>query len=253
MRPVNRWWIALAGVCMQMALGAGYAWSVFRIPLVKEFGWSISQVALTFSISWFFLGAMSVVGGLWLNRSGPPNRGDDGRSSLGWRSLSHQFCREQVVDAVCHLRSDRGHRSRNRLHRSRGGSREVVSRTPRIDYGHCSRRFWRWVSHRSPAGWQADANRRSHADVCVSWHRLWCGRNLRRLLHAEPSRRLETCWMGSHRDPDYATIGSGLYPWRSFENLATWWALCALLSINTIAGISVWSPRPPPVSESSAR
>jgi MFS transporter, OFA family, oxalate/formate antiporter len=56
---------------MQMALGAGYAWSVFRIPLVKEFGWTISQVAITFSISWFFLGAMSVLGGLWLNRSGP--------------------------------------------------------------------------------------------------------------------------------------------------------------------------------------
>ena len=39
---MNRWWIAVAGFCMQMALGAGYAWSVFRIPLVKEFGWSIS-------------------------------------------------------------------------------------------------------------------------------------------------------------------------------------------------------------------
>ncbi|MGD1095274.1 MAG: OFA family MFS transporter, partial [Bryobacteraceae bacterium] len=71
MRSVNRWWIAVAGVCMQMALGAGYAWSVFRIPLVKEFGWSISQVSLTFTISWFLLGATSVLGGLWLNRSGP--------------------------------------------------------------------------------------------------------------------------------------------------------------------------------------
>jgi len=71
MRPVNRWWIVLAGVCMQMALGAAYAWSVFRIPLVKEFGWSIAQVSLTFTICWFFLGCTSVLGGLWLNRSGP--------------------------------------------------------------------------------------------------------------------------------------------------------------------------------------
>lgn len=71
MPSVNRWWIAVAGVCMQMALGAGYAWSVFRIPLVKEFGWSISQVSFTFAISWFFLGFSAVVGGLWLNRSGP--------------------------------------------------------------------------------------------------------------------------------------------------------------------------------------
>jgi MFS transporter, OFA family, oxalate/formate antiporter len=71
MHSKNRWWIAVAGVCMQMALGAGYAWSVFRIPLNKEFGWSISEVALTFTISWFFLGATSVLGGLWLNKSGP--------------------------------------------------------------------------------------------------------------------------------------------------------------------------------------
>lgn len=68
---VNRWWIAVAGVCMQMALGAGYAWSVFRIPLVKEFGWSISQVSFTFTLSWLFLGLSAVVGGLWLNRVGP--------------------------------------------------------------------------------------------------------------------------------------------------------------------------------------
>jgi len=68
---INRWWIAVAGFCMQMALGSGYAWSVFRIPLVKEFGWSISQVSFTFSITWLFLGFSGVVGGLWLNRSGP--------------------------------------------------------------------------------------------------------------------------------------------------------------------------------------
>ena len=28
----NRWLIAAAGVVMQLALGAVYAWSVFRIP-----------------------------------------------------------------------------------------------------------------------------------------------------------------------------------------------------------------------------
>ena len=68
---VNRWWIAVAGFCLQMALGAGYAWSVFRIQLVKEFGWSISQVSFTFTIDWLFLGFSAVVGGLWLNRVGP--------------------------------------------------------------------------------------------------------------------------------------------------------------------------------------
>ena len=68
---MNRWRIALAGVCMQMALGAGYAWSVFRIPLSKLYGWTIPQVTLPFTISWFFLGCTSVLGGLWLTRKGP--------------------------------------------------------------------------------------------------------------------------------------------------------------------------------------
>lgn len=71
MGSVNRWWILVAGVCLQMALGAAYAWSVFRIPLVKEFGWSIAQVSFTFTISFFCLGCTSVLGGLWMNRKGP--------------------------------------------------------------------------------------------------------------------------------------------------------------------------------------
>ncbi len=40
MPVTNRWLMAVAGVCLQMALGAAYAWSVFRIPLAKEFGWT---------------------------------------------------------------------------------------------------------------------------------------------------------------------------------------------------------------------
>jgi len=71
MRAGNRWVIAIAGVFLQIALGAVYAWSVFRIPLSKQFGWSISQVTFTFTISIFVLGFASFFGGLWMNRAGP--------------------------------------------------------------------------------------------------------------------------------------------------------------------------------------
>jgi MFS transporter, OFA family, oxalate/formate antiporter len=71
MRVMNRWVIASAGVFLQVALGAVYAWSVFRIPLAKEFGWSIAEVTLTFTISIFVLGIAAFCGGLWLNRKGP--------------------------------------------------------------------------------------------------------------------------------------------------------------------------------------
>src|SRR5262250_631688 len=67
----NRWGIAAAGVVMQIALGAVYAWSVFRIPLTKTFGWTISQVTLTFTIAILMLGFAAFAGGLWMRKSGP--------------------------------------------------------------------------------------------------------------------------------------------------------------------------------------
>src|ERR1700731_3261694 len=68
---INRWRIAAAGVVMQIALGAVYAWSVFRVPLSKQVGWSILQVTLTFTICIFVLGFASFFGGLWINPKGP--------------------------------------------------------------------------------------------------------------------------------------------------------------------------------------
>jgi len=71
MKTPNRWVIAIAGVFLQIVLGAVYAWSVFRVPLSKQFGWSISEITLTFTISIFVLGFAAFFGGLWLNRKGP--------------------------------------------------------------------------------------------------------------------------------------------------------------------------------------
>ena len=70
-RPMNRWPIAVAGIVMQIALGAVYAWSVFRIPLTRAYGWSISQVTLTFELAILMLGLAAFAGGLWMKRAGP--------------------------------------------------------------------------------------------------------------------------------------------------------------------------------------
>ena len=67
----NRWIIAGAGVVMQIALGAIYAWSVFRTPLVEQFGWTISQVTFTFTIAIFVVGFATFGGGIWMRRSSP--------------------------------------------------------------------------------------------------------------------------------------------------------------------------------------
>ena len=67
----NRWLIAIAGIVMQVALGAVYAWSVFRIPLTKNYGWTVSQVTLTFELAILMLGFASFAGGLWMRHTGP--------------------------------------------------------------------------------------------------------------------------------------------------------------------------------------
>jgi OFA family oxalate/formate antiporter-like MFS transporter len=67
----NRSIIAVAGVFMQMALGAVYAWSVFRIPLTHTYGWTVSQVTLTFELAILVLGFAAFAGGMLMKRSGP--------------------------------------------------------------------------------------------------------------------------------------------------------------------------------------
>jgi MFS transporter, OFA family, oxalate/formate antiporter len=67
----NRVLIAVAGVVMQVALGAVYAWSVFRDPLSQQYGASVTATNITFSITILALGCAAFFGGLWMNRSGP--------------------------------------------------------------------------------------------------------------------------------------------------------------------------------------
>jgi len=67
----NRWIIAVAGVLMQIALGAVYAWSVFRIPLTRTYGWSIPQVTFAFELTIVILGFASFAGGLLMKKAGP--------------------------------------------------------------------------------------------------------------------------------------------------------------------------------------
>lgn len=70
-QTANRWVIAAAGVVMQVALGAVYAWSVFKNPLIDAFGWTGPEVQLTFSITILTLGFAAFFGGLWMRQVGP--------------------------------------------------------------------------------------------------------------------------------------------------------------------------------------
>ena len=56
---------------MQVALGAVYAWSVFRKPLAAALGASTTEVNLAFTTTIVMLGVAAFVGGLWLPKVGP--------------------------------------------------------------------------------------------------------------------------------------------------------------------------------------
>ena len=70
-RVPSRWLIAAAGVTVQTGLGTVYAWSVYRRPLSEAFGWSITEVTLTFSVLILTAGFAAFLGGEWMRRSGP--------------------------------------------------------------------------------------------------------------------------------------------------------------------------------------
>lgn len=67
----NRWIIAIAAFCMQLALGAVYAWSVFLTPVMKLYVASKPAANLTFTIALVALGITAGFGGYFNSRFGP--------------------------------------------------------------------------------------------------------------------------------------------------------------------------------------
>lgn len=57
------WLIVLGTVIAQLGLGTIYTWSLFNQPLVNKFGWDLSKVALTFSITSFALAFSTLFAG----------------------------------------------------------------------------------------------------------------------------------------------------------------------------------------------
>ena len=67
----NRWLIAASAVGIHISIGSVYAWSVFNLPLENAFGWTKSDIAITFSLAIFFLGMSAAVMGRFVERKGP--------------------------------------------------------------------------------------------------------------------------------------------------------------------------------------
>lgn len=68
---MNRWLPVVGGVCMNLALGSLYAWSVFVLPLEQEFGWTRAETSWTFTIAIVTFAASFIVAGRLQDLRGP--------------------------------------------------------------------------------------------------------------------------------------------------------------------------------------
>ncbi|OQX33524.1 MAG: MFS transporter, partial [Candidatus Sedimenticola endophacoides] len=69
-RVMNRWWVVLGAVLIQLCLGAIYAWSVFT-PALKEAGWSKLDTQIVFAVGLASFALVMVFAGSRLQRWGP--------------------------------------------------------------------------------------------------------------------------------------------------------------------------------------
>jgi OFA family oxalate/formate antiporter-like MFS transporter len=68
---MNRWLPVIGGVCMNLALGTLYAWSVFVLPLEREFGWNRAQTSWVFTIAIVTFAASFILAGRIQDQKGP--------------------------------------------------------------------------------------------------------------------------------------------------------------------------------------
>src|SRR5229473_3626845 len=68
---MNRWRAVAGGVSMNLALGSLYAWSVFVLPLEKEFGWTRAQTSWVFTIAVLMFAATFILAGRIQDARGP--------------------------------------------------------------------------------------------------------------------------------------------------------------------------------------
>jgi OFA family oxalate/formate antiporter-like MFS transporter len=67
----SRWWRVVGGLCMNMALGTLYGWSVFVAPLEKEFHWTRSQTSTTFTVAVTVFALSFILAGRLQDKLGP--------------------------------------------------------------------------------------------------------------------------------------------------------------------------------------
>lgn len=67
----NRWLIALSAIAIHLSIGGAYAYSVYKIPITTEMGWSATNVTVAFTIMMGLAGFAAALFGKLVEKMGP--------------------------------------------------------------------------------------------------------------------------------------------------------------------------------------
>lgn len=67
----NRWLIALSAIAIHLSIGGAYAYSVYKLPIVTEMGWSETSVTVAFTIMMGLAGFSAALFGSLVEKMGP--------------------------------------------------------------------------------------------------------------------------------------------------------------------------------------
>jgi len=70
-KVVNRWLIVAGALLIQVCLGAVYIWSVFKAPLMNQFGWEAAPTSFTFSLTILVFSIATIFAGRIQDKIGP--------------------------------------------------------------------------------------------------------------------------------------------------------------------------------------
>ena len=151
----NRWLPVVGGILMNLALGSLYAWSVFVLPLEKEFGWTRAQTSWVFTIAIVCFALSFIVAGRLQDLKGPRIC-----AAIGGVLVSAGFFLASFTSSLSGSISvfgvDRRHRQRLRLRDADAGRLEVVSRQARARHRLDGRRVRRGLGDFRSARHAAD-------------------------------------------------------------------------------------------------
>ena len=91
-KVMNRWWVVLGALVIQLCLGAIYAWSVFTPSLkAAPFNFSATQTQVVFSVGLAVFALVMVLAGRWQAKAGPRRVALSGGVLLGLGYILAKF------------------------------------------------------------------------------------------------------------------------------------------------------------------